>query len=132
MLRTFFGNHSGPAELAASMDSTAGSARAMHAEMLGFVEEYLQEGGPLTMLEHHPAGADQEFHGGPMFPERLHVVALSIDVTTRLLETLDTFFTESAAEVASWPSTTDPTLTPHTRARLERIRFRAADLRTDT
>ncbi len=125
VLRTFFGNHSSPAELAATMTSSAAAARAMRAEMASFVEEYLQEGGPLTMLERGPTTGEQEFHGRSMFPERLHVVALSIDITTRLLETLDAFFTESAAEVASWPSTSDASLTPQTRARLERIRSRA-------
>jgi hypothetical protein len=59
-----------------------------------------------------------------MFPERLHVVALAIDVTTRLLKTLDDFFTESSGEVAEWPSTTDEALTPATRARLEEISAR--------
>ncbi len=65
-----------------------------------------------------------EFHGRPMFPERLHVVALAVDVTTRLLKTLDDFFTESAGEVAGWTSTTDTSITPATRERLEQIRTR--------
>ncbi len=59
-----------------------------------------------------------------MFPERLHVVALAIDVTTRLLKTLDDFFTESSQEVAAWSSAPDNALTLATRARLEQIRSR--------
>jgi len=59
-----------------------------------------------------------------MFPERLHVVALAIDVTTRLLKTLDDFFTESSAEVAAWPNPIDRSITPATRERLEQIRSR--------
>jgi hypothetical protein len=39
---------------------------------------------------HDGAGARDagqlEFHGRPMFPERLHVVALAIDVTTKAAE----------------------------------------------
>lgn len=57
-----------------------------------------------------------------MFPERLHVVALAIDVTTRLLQSLDDFFTESSAEVAAWSSATDNSLTLATRARLKQNR----------
>jgi hypothetical protein len=60
-----------------------------------------------------------------MFPERLHVVALAIDVTTQLLETLDSFFADAARDVASWPDTADASITPATRHRLEQIRSRA-------
>lgn len=56
-----------------------------------------------------------------MYPERLHSVALAIDVTTQLLETIDRFFTEAFAEVTGWPSPTDASLTAATRERLERI-----------
>ena len=122
VLRTFFGNHGGTDDLRAAMQSTSESARSMLEEMLGFVDEYLEDGGPLAMLERDvPVG---EFRGRPMFPERLHVVALAIDVTTQLLENLDHFFEESAAEVARWPSTEDASITPATRARLEAIRDR--------
>jgi len=131
VLRTFFGNHGTRDDLVASMQTTAELARSMLDEMLGFVDEYLEDGGPLTMLErpmHDGAGARDagplEFHGRPMFPERLHVVALAIDVTTTLLKTLDDFFTESAAEVARWSSPTDDSITPATRERLEQIRTR--------
>ncbi|MGI8720685.1 MAG: hypothetical protein ACR2JG_00510 [Geodermatophilaceae bacterium] len=60
-----------------------------------------------------------------MFPERLHVVALAIDITTRLLKTVDDFFTDAGEEVAGWNSTTGRSLTPATRARLEQISTRA-------
>jgi DNA-binding PadR family transcriptional regulator len=124
VLRTFFGDHGERDDLVASMQATADLARSMLEEMLGFVDEYLSDGGPLSMLEGHAARDAPEFHGRPMFPERLHVVALAIDVTTRLLKTLDDFFTESSGEVAEWPSTTDEALTPATRARLEEISAR--------
>lgn len=122
VMRAFFADHGSTPDLEAAMRSTASSARAMLEEMLGFVEEYLEEGGPLTMLEQ---GVDRgEFHDRPMFPERLHSVALALDVTTRLLGTVEEFCAETAEEVGSWPSPGDPSVTPATRARLERVRDR--------
>ena len=128
VLRTFFGDQGTPKQLMTSMQTSAEMARSMLNEMLGFVDEYLEDGGPLWMLEQgvsEPDGDRLEFHGRPMYPERLHVVALSIDVTTQLLETIHTFFTNAADRVASWPSTTDISITPDTRQRLERIQARA-------
>lgn len=127
VLRTFFGDQGSRDQLVASMQATAAMAGSMLEEMLGFVDEYLDEDGPLSMLDRGVGGPDAdrlEFHGRPMFPERLHVVALAIDVTTQLLATLDRFFTETAGEVTSWPSTADASITPATRERLERIRSR--------
>ena len=121
ILRTFFGNHGSTDDLTAAMRATSTSARSMLHEMLGFVDEYLAAGGPLDMLEQ---GVDGEFRGRPMFPDRLHVVALAIDVTTQLLETLDRFFDEAADEVQEWPAPGDVSITPSTRARLEAIRER--------
>lgn len=128
VLRTFFGDQGTPEQLVTSMQTTAETARSMLNEMLGFVDEYLEEGGPLWMLEQgvsEPDGDRLEFHGRPMYPERLHVVALAIDVTTQLLETIHSFFTNAADRVASWPSTTDISITPDTRQRLQRIQSRA-------
>lgn len=92
ILRTFFADQARPEALADSMVTTAEMARSMLAEMLSFVDEYLEEGGPLWMLERGVGGPDGErleFHGRPMLPERLHAVALAIDVTTQLLGTVD-------------------------------------------
>lgn len=127
VLRTFFGDQGRHDDLLASMRDTAAMARSMLDEMLGFVDEYLEEGGPLEMLEHglgQPGPDRLEFHGRTMLPERLHVVALAIDVTTQLLGTLDRFFTEAADQVASWPDLADASITPDTRRRLEQIRAR--------
>jgi PadR family transcriptional regulator, regulatory protein AphA len=128
VLRMFYGDQGSRDDLVASMQTTARAARSMLDEMLGFVHEYLEEGGPLWMLEHGMGGQDTDrldFRGRPMFPERLHVVALAIEATTRLLETLDDVVTDAAADVASWASTTDASITPATRARLERILLRS-------
>lgn len=131
LVRLFHGSHGSVADLAASMDATADAARAMLDEMLGFVDEYLAEGGPLWMLEHglNIASAAEgatpvEYAGRPMFPGRLHVVALVIESTTELLASVERFARSTATEVRGWATTTDPAATPVTRARLEAIRQR--------
>ena len=109
------------------MEATADAAQSMLHEMLGFVDEYLEEGGPLWMLERGIGGAEAdriEFHGRPMYPERLHVVALAIDITTQLLEAIEAFFTDTADLVAGWETTVDPSITSDTGDRLRRIRTR--------
>jgi PadR family transcriptional regulator, regulatory protein AphA len=128
VLRTFFADQGEPHQLSSAMRATAHMARAMLGELHSFVDEYLEEGGPLWMLEHDASGPDGdriEFHGRPMFPERLHAVVLAIDITTQLLETIDTFFTDAATEVATWPTTSSDAITPGTRSRLERIQSRS-------
>ena len=127
VLRTFLGDQSSPHQLASTMEATARTARSMLGELHGFVDEYLDEGGPMWMLDHGASGPDGdriEFHGRPMYPERLHVVALTIDITTQLLETIDSFFTDAADEVATWPSTSSDSITPSTRDRLQRVQAR--------
>lgn len=124
VLRAFYADSAGPAALTASMRATAASARLMLDELGGFVADYLADGGPLDMLEDPSAG--RTFRGRQMFPERLHAVAVALDVTTRLLATIEDFCTATADEVDTWPSTTDPSLTPSTRARLEAVQARAA------
>lgn len=131
LVRLFHGSHGSVADLAAAMDGTADAAREMLDEMLGFVDEYLAEGGPLWMLEHGLAIASAsdgtppiEYAGRPMFPSRLHVVALVVEATTALLASVEQFARTTAHEVRGWASTTDPAATPATRARLEAIRQR--------
>lgn len=127
IVRTFFADQGQPDQLVQSMEATARAARVMIDELLGYVDEYLAPTGPLAMLEEGRGGPDaerEEFHERPMYPERLHVVAMSIDVITQVLGTIESFFSTGAAEVSSWPSTTDASLTPSTRRRLETIRRR--------
>lgn len=129
IVRTFFADQGSPEQLVEAMAATARSAREMLDELLGYVDEYLAPAGPLEMLEQGRGGRDgerEEFHGRPMYPERLHVVAMSIDVITQVLGTIEAFFSKGAAEVSSWRSTTDVSLSPSTRRRLERIRHRGA------
>jgi len=127
LLRLFFGDRGTAEDMATSMESTADAARSMLDEMLAFVDEYLAEGGPLWMLEHDvggPGGERVEFRGRPMFPERLHVVALVIDVTTRLLADLETFARTTARELRTWQGMSDASNTSATRARLHAVRAR--------
>jgi PadR family transcriptional regulator AphA len=127
LLRLFVADQGSVEQLRRALTATARSARAMLEEQLAFVEEYLAEGGPLALLEEGRGGPDQArvvFRGRPMYPERLHVVARSIDLITTLLTAIDVHHSAVAAEAASWPSTTDPQLTARTRTVLEEVRDR--------
>ena len=126
-LRLFFAESGTVDDIVLNLDSTGVSARAMLAELLEFVDEYLADDGPLSMLERGVGGpgADRlEFEGRQMFPERLHVVALVIDVTTRMLIEIELFCSRTAIEVRAWRTPTDDQLTAATRARLEAVRER--------
>lgn len=128
VLRLFYGDQGSVSDLTASMESTARSARIMLDEMSTIADDYLAEGGPLSMLEAGLGGPGEErleYQGRPQYPERLHVIALVIDITTRLLAELDSFFTETAEETSGWVNPTHPDLTTATRQRLETIRDRS-------
>lgn len=127
ILRAFYADSASPAALSASLRATAASARLMLDELGAYVGDYLADGGPLDMLEDSTAG--RHFRGRQMYPERLHAVALALDLTTRLLATVEDACTATAAEVDTWPSTTDPSLATSTRARLEAVQARAARVR---
>ena len=124
ILRAFYADSGTPESLASSMRSTSTAARAMLDELHGFVEDYLAEGGPLQMLEGTTPQGD--FRDRPMHPDRLHAVAVALDVTTELLATIAAFAATTADEVDGWPGTADPSLTRLTRARLEAVRDRCA------
>jgi len=127
ILRLFYADQGSTADLTASMEATAQKAREMLGEMVGIVHEYLGDGGPLSMLEQGIGGPGQErleYDGRLQYPERLHVISLVIDITTRLLAELDELFTTTAEETRTWTGTTEPQLTPATRRRLEAISAR--------
>lgn len=127
LVRMFYGDQGSVEDMARSMDATSRMARSMLDSLLGFVDEYLEDGGPLSMLESELEGREPRsrvFHGRPQFPERLHVVALVLDVTTALLAEIEASLGSAQEEIRGWGSTTDPRLTPLTRTRLERIRSR--------
>jgi PadR family transcriptional regulator, regulatory protein AphA len=127
LLRLFFADQGSVEQLRRALTTSAAAARAMLVEQLAFVDDYLADGGPLALLEAGAGGPAAErlvFRGRPMYPERLHVVARSIDLITTLLAAVDAHHAAVAADAASWRSTTDPDLTPGTRAVLEAVRDR--------
>ncbi|MGH2756209.1 MAG: PadR family transcriptional regulator [Actinomycetota bacterium] len=127
LVRMFYGDQGTVEDMASSMDATRRMARSLIDSLLGFVDEYLEAGGPLSMLESELEGGEPDsrvFHGRPQFPERLHVVALVLDVTTALLGEIEASLRSAREEISGWESTTDLRLTPLTRSRLERIRDR--------
>lgn len=127
ILRLFYGDNSSPADLANSLAATSKHAEAMLQELVGFVDEYLEEGGPLWMLENAVGGPGQErltYNGRTQYPERLHVVAMAIEMTTSLLAAVIQQGSQSEGEVRDWTSTTGVDLTSATRRRLEQVRER--------
>jgi PadR family transcriptional regulator AphA len=128
LVRMFYGDQGDVEDMLRSMEATRDQARSMLNELVEFADEYLEPGGPLQMLEAGSATAESQaprvFHGRPQFPERLHVVALVLDVTTTLLADLDIALAAAAEDVRTWSSTTDDRTVTATRARLERIRQR--------
>ena len=57
VLRVFYANLAGPADLHRTMAITAEQAGSMLATLRGFAREYLAEGGPMDMLEQDVGGA---------------------------------------------------------------------------
>lgn len=126
MLRLFHADHGSADDLVSSMETTALAASGMRDELVAYAAEYLEDGGPLWMLERGlgRVGERLEWHGRVMFPERLHVIALVVDGTTRLLDALASFASDTAAEARDWEVSTDSVVTAATRARLEAVRDR--------
>lgn len=120
MLRLFHASNGTVADLVMSLESTATAARQMADELTGYATEYVEDGGPLWMLENGVGGPDErrEWHGREIVPERLPVIALVIEGTIRLLDALVRFSEETAADVRDWESPTDPALAESTRSRL--------------
>ena len=106
LLRLFFADHGRVEDLVRSLDATARGAREAIDDMLGFVEEYLDTGGP--------------------FPERLHLVAMAQDLFTRTLGEIEEFCSVASSEVAEWETTVGLGLTDATRDRLKKIQDRYA------
>ncbi len=128
LVRVLYGDQGEIGDMVRSIAATRDQARSMLESLAGFADEYLEPGGPLEHLESgdtwQPAA---EFHGRPQFPDRLHVVALVLDLTTAVLAELDSTLSGALKEVTMWPSPTDRRLAPQTRARLENVLQRRPD-----
>ena len=58
------------------------------------------------------------------------MIAMTIDITARLLMELDTFFTATTQGASTWAYPTDPQLTPATRRHLETIQIHTLQSQT--
>ncbi len=125
ILRAFYAEQGSVGDLRQSMEVTAQGARAMLQDLRAFAEEYVETGGPLDMLEGGIGGPAErlDFRGRIMFPERLPSVALSLDITTQLLEVVERFFATEAASLVE--DDAEQALSSGTRQRLEQIIERA-------
>lgn len=101
LLRIFFAEFGTTQDLTRSLDATGAAARRAIDDLAGFAREYLRTGGP--------------------FPQRLHSIALTMELVVRTMEQIDQFCGEAKKEVTAWESTRDLGMTPETRRRLQRI-----------
>lgn len=129
VLRAFYADRGSTDDLTSSLARSAEDARQVLRDIAAIVAEYRSDGGPLALLEAGAGGPGQRvrFRGRPMFPERLHAVALSLEMIATMMGAVETVCGQLADEVADWPATDDPTLTPATRARLTRLAARLPD-----
>lgn len=100
-LRLFFADHGEVADTVQALRATAEAARADLDRLLGWVQEYLDTGGP--------------------FPERLHLIAPTVEIVADVLARIESFTCDAAEEIARWPRTDGLGMTPATRARLDRV-----------
>jgi DNA-binding PadR family transcriptional regulator len=122
LLRVFNADRSSVASLIGSATSTATAARRSVGELAAIAAEYLEPDGPMDLLERGEGGTGdrREFHGRPVLPERLPVVALTADLTSELLDHIDRMFAELAAAAWTWQTLGD--LSPaETRRHLEAV-----------
>jgi len=130
LLRALYADQAGPNELVAALNGTAEQAAAMVADLGDFAREYLADGGPLEMLESGSPDPDSElphFRGRPMYPTRLHAVAVTLDMASQILVAVHRACERAAADVEHWASSTGDELTPETRLRLERVAGQLAE-----
>lgn len=120
LLRVFNADRATATELIATATATARAARDSVNALAEIAAEYLEPDGPMDLLERGDGGVTdrQDFHGRTVFPERLPVVAMTLDMTSDLLDHIDRMFSELAEAASAWSSWED--LTPaEARRRLE-------------
>lgn len=111
IVRMFFADQGSVEDLLRSIRVTGTGAGDAVLELAEIVEEYFVNGGP--------------------FPERLHAVALAADLITDLLDRIESFAREAAAEVADWDTTADRGMDEQARRRLAAILERAERIRVE-
>lgn len=135
LLRAFYADRGTPQDLATAARSTAEAASSMCRELAGYAAEYLGPEGAQSLLESRRGLSDDDrltLDDRPVFPERLPAVALTLDVTTALLEQLAVAFTDIAGQAEGWSTTSGPVLAAETRRRLERAARRPAGSPADS
>lgn len=122
LLRLFNADRSTSSALIASATATARAARESVAALAAIAAEYLEPDGPMDLLERGGGGPGDRrtFHGRPVIPERLPVVAMTADLTSELLDHIDRMFTELVATAEAW-SSIDDLPAAETRRRLEAV-----------
>jgi DNA-binding PadR family transcriptional regulator len=101
IVRMFFADQGSVDDLVQSIRTTGERAGDAVLELCELVDDYLVTGGP--------------------FPRRLHAVALAADLLTDLLERIETYARDAAAEVVHWDTTKELGLTADARKRFEAI-----------
>jgi len=101
MLQLLFADSATPDELAASLHALRAWAERQLAEGARQCADYLATGGP--------------------FPARLDLIALFAEYFGQLYAITADWAQHAEADIADWPDTTGPGLSPHTRARLQAI-----------
>jgi DNA-binding PadR family transcriptional regulator len=101
IVRMFFADQGSVEDLVNSIRAMGERAGDAVLELCEIVKDYFVTGGP--------------------FPQRLHAVALAADLVTDLLDRIETYAQEAAAEVVRWDTTKDRGLTTDARKRFEAI-----------
>lgn len=102
MLRLLFADSGTPGDLAASLRALrAWAERMLAASVARQVTDYLNTGGP--------------------FPGRLDLIALFGEFFAQLYAMTSDWAQRAEEDIARWPATTGPGLSPHTRGRLQAI-----------
>jgi DNA-binding PadR family transcriptional regulator len=110
IVRMFFADQGSVEDLVNSIRTTGERAGDAVLELCELVKDYFATGGP--------------------FPQRLHAVALAADLLTDLLDRVETYSQEAAAEVVRWDTTKDRGLTADARTRFEAILSRGERIST--
>jgi DNA-binding PadR family transcriptional regulator len=100
-LRMFFSDQGSTEDLLQSLRSTGRDSALVITELATFAEEYLHDRAP--------------------FPERLHVIALAMEMLTRTYAQLSEACSDAASEVERWDQTKGLGMNSDTRHRFEEV-----------
>jgi len=104
-LRAFFADGADTPALVRSLQVTAAASAGTVSSLASFATEYLENGGP--------------------FPERLHLIALAMDMLVCVHSEIGRYCTAAAKATTMWPTTSGIGMSDATRAVFERIATQA-------